>query len=74
MGLERGIMESLPSSFSTTEMVSLILSMMLYISKSIRQLQVCSPGSRIIFLRYKKVFQMHMFKLGSHNSNACSYM
>lgn len=48
MSLERGIREPLPSSFSTIEMVSLTQSMMLYISKSIRQFQVCSPW----FLHY----------------------
>jgi len=66
-------MEPLPSSSSTTGMVSLILSLILCISKSIKQLQVCSLEFHIIFSRLR-IPQMHMKGLILKNLSVCSYM
>ena len=54
-------------------MVSLILSLVLCISKNIKQLQVCSLEFHIIFSRLI-ILQVHIARLESYNLSACSYM
>lgn len=68
---KRGIRMHLPSSFSTTEMVSLTLNLRQYISRNIKQLQVCYHGSYIYTFQTQKIIQMLIIELVSHNSIAC---